>query len=430
MSDCLIKDFPRHAGEVVTIKGWVANRRSSGKVSFLVVRDGSGICQAIVERENFGGDYEEIKKLPLESSAMVRGKVVPEARSPGGFELHVESVDILQKSEEFPIGKKEHGPDFLLNNRHLWLRSPRQIAIMRVRDSLVRNVRDFFHKNQFTLIDTPIFTTTVGEDSSNLFSVDYFDLGKTYLSQTGQLYLEAAIFGLGKVYCLGPTFRAERSKTRRHLTEFWMVEGEMAFFEHKDNLELQENFVSYIVQNTIKETADELKKLERDIEPLKKVEPPFHRVTYDEALELLRRNGSDMEWGSDLGGDDETIITNLFEKPVFIENYPKKVKAFYMKQHPEKPDYVLCADLLAPEGYGEIIGGSQREEDPEILMKSILDNKLDPERYGWYFDLRKYGSVPHSGFGLGIERTLSWICGLKHVRETIPFPRMLYRAYP
>jgi asparaginyl-tRNA synthetase len=430
MNGCLIKEFSRHVGDMVTVRGWVANRRSSGKVSFLIIRDGSGVCQAIVERENFGGDYEEIKKLPLESSLLATGKVVPEGRSPGGFELHIESIEVLQKSEEFPIGKKEHGPDFLLNNRHLWLRSPRQIAILRVRDALVRYVREFFHKNQFTLIDTPIFTTTVGEDSSNLFSVDYFDLGKTYLSQTGQLYLEAAIFGLGKVYCLGPTFRAERSKTRRHLTEFWMVEGEMAFFEHKDNLELQENFVSSIVQNTIREMADELKKLERDIEPLKKVEPPFHRVTYDEALEILRKNGSDIQWGSDLGGDDETIITQLFEKPVFIENYPKKVKAFYMKQHPEKPDYVLCADLLAPEGYGEIVGGSQREENPEILMKSILDNGLDPERYGWYFDLRKYGSVPHSGFGLGIERTLSWICGLKHVRETIPFPRMLYRAYP
>jgi asparaginyl-tRNA synthetase len=430
MIECLISHFSRHVGEGVMVKGWVANRRSSGKVSFLIIRDGSGICQAIVERETFGGEYEDIRKLPLESSVIVTGKVVEEGRSPGGYELHVAGIEILQKSDEFPIGKKEHGPDFLLNNRHLWLRSPRQIAIMRIRDALVRHVREFFHKNDFTLIDTPIFTTTVGEDSSNLFFVDYFDLGKTYLSQTGQLYLEAAIFGLGKVYCLGPTFRAERSKTRRHLTEFWMVEGEMPFFEHKDNLDLQENFVSYIVQNTIKEKADELFRLERNIEPLKKVEPPFHRITYDEALEILQREGSDIQWGSDLGGDDETIITNLFDKPVFIENYPKKVKAFYMKQHPEKPECVLCADLLAPEGYGEIIGGSQREDNPEILMKSILDNGLDPERYGWYLDLRKYGSVPHSGFGLGIERTLSWICGLKHLRETIPFPRMLYRAYP
>ena len=425
-----ISDFPRHTGETATVRGWIANRRSSGKVSFLIVRDGSGVCQAIAERETMGDFYEEIRRLPLESSVAVTGTVVEEGRSPGGYELHVTGMTILQKSEDFPIGKKEHGPDFLLGIRHLWLRSPRQIAIMRVRDALVRYVRDFFYRNGFTLIDTPIFTTTVGEDSSNLFSVDYFDLGKTYLSQTGQLYLEAAIFGLGKVYCLGPTFRAERSKTRRHLTEFWMVEGEMAFFEHRDNLELQENFVSFIVQNVIREKADELKKLERDIEPLRKVEPPFYRVAYDEAIEILRMKGSDIQWGSDLGGDDETIITRLFDKPVFIECYPKKVKAFYMKQHPERPDLVMCADLLAPEGYGEIIGGSQREDDPEILPKSIRDNGLDPERYGWHFDLRKYGSVPHSGFGLGIERTLSWICGLKHVRESIPFPRMLYRAYP
>ncbi|HNY66701.1 MAG TPA: asparagine--tRNA ligase [Deltaproteobacteria bacterium] len=431
MTECYIKDLSQHAGEEVTIKGWVSNRRSSGKVSFLIIRDGSGTCQAIAERETLGEEiYPEIKKIPLESSMVVQGTVREEPRSPGGYELTATKIDILHKSEEFPIGKKEHGPDFLLNNRHLWLRSSRQVAIMRVRDTLVRHVRDYFHKNGFTLIDSPIFTTTCGEDTSSLFSVDYFDLGKAYLSQTGQLYLEAAIFGLGKVFCLGPTFRAERSKTRRHLIEFWMVEGEMAFYDHDMNLTLQEDFVSYIVQNTIAEREQELKFLERDIEPLKKVTPPFNRITYDEALEILRKNGSDIQWGSDLGGDDETIITSLYDKPIFIENYPKKVKAFYMKEHPEKPEYVRCADLLAPEGYGEIIGGSQREDDYDKLLKAILDNGLDPERYGWYLDLRKYGSVPHSGFGLGIERTLSWICGLKHVRETIPFPRMIYRAYP
>jgi asparaginyl-tRNA synthetase len=279
-------------------------------------------------------------------------------------------------------------------------------------------------------VDTPIFTTTVGEDSTNLFSVDYFDLGKVYLAQTGQLYLEAAIAGLGKVYCFGPTFRAERSKTRRHLTEFWMVEGEMAFADHKMNLEVQEDFVSSIVQRTIVERAQELAFLERDIESLKKARTPFYRLSYDEAIEILNKEGSGIQWGMDLGGDDETIITKLFDKPVFIECYPKKAKAFYMKQHPQRPELVMCADLLAPEGYGEIIGGSQREEDIGILLKSIKDHGLDPERYGWYLDIRKYGSVPHSGFGLGIERTLAWICGLKHVRETIPFPRMLYRAYP
>ncbi|HPC46845.1 MAG TPA: asparagine--tRNA ligase [Deltaproteobacteria bacterium] len=430
MNVCYISDFPRYAGETVTVRGWVANRRSSGKIAFLIVRDGSGFCQAVAERETLGEGYEDVRKIPLESSVKITGVVSAEPRSPGGYELHVKNVSIVQRSEEFPIGKKEHGPDFLLGVRHLWLRSPRQVAIMRVRDALVRHVREFFHISGFTLVDTPIFTTTVGENSSNLFWVDYFDLGKTYLSQTGQLYLEAAIFALGRVYCLGPTFRAERSKTRRHLTEFWMVEAEAAFFEHKDNLELQENFVSYIVQHTIQECPQELARLERDIEPLKKVEPPFVRISYDEAVEILRKQGSDITWGDDLGGDDETIITKLYEKPVFIECYPKKAKAFYMKQHPERPEVVLCADLLAPEGYGEIIGGSQREDDPDILMKAIVDNGLDPDRYGWYFDLRKYGSVPHSGFGLGIERTLAWICGLKHVRETIAFPRMLYRAYP
>ncbi len=431
MIECLIKDFSKHTEEEVIIKGWVSNRRSSGKLSFLIIRDGSGICQVIAEREVMGEEiYPEIKKIPIESSVIVQGTVREEPRSPGGYEMNATKVEIVHKSEEFPIGKKEHGPDFLLNNRHLWLRSSRQTAIMRVRDALVRHVREYFHKNGFTLIDSPIFTTTCGEDTSSLFSVDYFDLGKAYLSQTGQLYLEAAIFGLGKVFCLGPTFRAERSKTRRHLIEFWMVEAEMAFFDHDKNLALQEDFVSYIVQNTLAEMEAELISLERDLEPLKKVKPPFNRITYDEALELLRKNGSDIQWGADLGGDDETIITSLYDKPIFIENYPKKVKAFYMKQHPDKPEYVKCADLLAPEGYGEIIGGSQREDDYDKLIQAIRDNNLEPERYGWYLDLRKYGSVPHSGFGLGIERTLSWICGLKHVRETIPFPRMIYRAYP
>ena len=431
MIECLIKDFSKHTEEEVIIKGWVSNRRSSGKLSFLIIRDGSGICQVIAEREVMGEEiYPEIKKIPIESSVIVQGTVREEPRSPGGYEMNATKVEIVHKSEEFPIGKKEHGPDFLLNNRHLWLRSSRQTAIMRVRDALVRHVREYFHKNGFTLIDSPIFTTTCGEDTSSLFSVDYFDLGKAYLSQTGQLYLEAAIFGLGKVFCLGPTFRAERSKTRRHLIEFWMVEAEMAFFDHDKNLALQEDFVSYIVRNTLAEMEAELISLERDLEPLKKVKPPFNRITYDEALELLRKNGSDIQWGADLGGDDETIITSLYDKPIFIENYPKKVKAFYMKQHPDKPEYVKCADLLAPEGYGEIIGGSQREDDYDKLIQAIRDNNLEPERYGWYLDLRKYGSVPHSGFGLGIERTLSWICGLKHVRETIPFPRMIYRAYP
>ena len=430
MSEQYIADFADHIGESVTVKGWVANRRSSGRIAFLILRDGSGICQAIVEREVIGEIYADIKKVPLESSLIITGEVVREDRAPGGFELHASGVEIVHLSEEYPIGKKEHGPDFLLNNRHLWLRSPRQAAILRIRDALVRNVRNYFHAQGFTLIDTPIFTTTCGEESSSLFAVDYFDLGKAYLSQTGQPYLEAAIPSLGKVFCLGPTFRAEKSKTRRHLTEFWMVEAEMAFYDNLRNLELQEDFVAYIVQHTLAERTPELLSLERDLEPLKKVTPPFYRITYDEALEILRDKGSPIQWGDDLGAEDETLITQLYEKPVFVMNYPKKTKAFYMKQHPEKNEYVLCADLLAPEGYGEIIGGSQREDDYATLLKAIQDNNLDPERYGWYLDLRRYGSVPHAGFGLGIERTLSWICGLKHVRESIPFPRMLYRAYP
>jgi asparaginyl-tRNA synthetase len=310
------------------------------------------------------------------------------------------------------------------------VRSPRQIAILKIRNVLVHHVREYFFKNDFTLIDTPIFTTTCGEDSTNLFSVEYFDMGKAYLSQTGQLYLEACIASFTKTYCFGPTFRAEKSKTRRHLTEFWMVEAEVAFNDHEKNMALQEDFVSYIVQNTIKDCKAELKLLERDLEPLKKIVPPFVHIMYDEAVRILNKNGSEIEWGSDLGAADETILTNLYDKPIFVECYPKSAKAFYMKQHPGRPEIVMCADLLAPEGYGEIIGGSQREENIDVLLAAIKAQGLDPEKYGWYIDLRRYGSVPHSGFGLGIERTITWICGLEHLRETIPFPRMMYRAYP
>ncbi|HEY9161553.1 MAG TPA: asparagine--tRNA ligase [Desulfomonilia bacterium] len=430
MAECTIREFGSHTGEEVTIKGWVYNRRSSGKLSFLLMRDGTGICQVIAERETFGDFYEEIKKLPIESSVIVTGKPVKEERAAGGYDFVASGIQIVQKSEEFPITKKEHGPDFLLTNRHLWVRSPRQIAILRIRNVLVHHVREYFFKNNFTLIDTPIFTTTCGEDSTNLFSVEYFDMGKAYLSQTGQLYLEACIASFGKTYCFGPTFRAEKSKTRRHLTEFWMVEAEVAFNDHKMNMALQEDFVSYIVQNTIRDCEAELKSLGRDLEPLKKITPPFVHLMYDEAVEILSRNGSEITWGTDLGGGDETILTKMYDKPIFVECYPKAAKAFYMKQHPERPEIVLCADLLAPEGYGEIIGGSQREENIDVLLAAIKAQGLDPGRYAWYIDLRRYGSVPHSGFGLGIERTVTWICGLEHLRETIPFPRMMYRAYP
>ncbi len=432
MPDTKISQFPGLVGQQVTIQGWVVHRRSSGKIAFLIIRDGSGLCQAVIEKEKIGEEaYAEIKKIPHESSLSLTGELIKEERAEGGYELHVSAVSVIHAAEEFPIGRKEHGPDFLLNNRHLWLRSPRQIAIMKVRDTLIWNVRKFFKENDFTLFDSPIFTTTVGEDSTNLFSVEYFDLGKAYLSQTGQLYLEAAIFALGNVYCFGPTFRAEKSKTRRHLMEFWMVEAEMPFTDQDGNMDIQEKFVSYIVQNTIKECEYELTQvLERDLEPLKKINGGFIRMPYDDAVKILNENGSDIQWGDDLGGDDETILTNLYDKPIFVMNYPTSAKAFYMKQHPERPEVVRCADLLAPEGYGEIIGGSQREENIDTILAAIDRCKLNPETYNWYLELRKYGSVPHSGFGLGIERTLAWICGLKHVRETIPFPRMLYRVYP
>ncbi len=432
MQECQIKDFADYIDREVTIRGWVMHRRSSGKIAFVVMRDGTGRCQAVIEKAVIGEEsYAEIKKIPHESSLEVTGKVVREERAPGGYEVHVSAVAVIHRSEDFPIGRKEHGPDFLLSNRHLWLRSSRQIAIMQIRDTLIWNVRKFFRENNFTLFDSPIFTTTVGEDSTNLFSVDYFDLGKAYLSQTGQLYLEAAIFALGNVYCFGPTFRAEKSKTRRHLMEFWMIEAEMPFYDQDMNMDLQEKFVSYIVQNTLKEHERDLVEiLERDIEPLKKIDGGFIRMPYDDAIKILRENGSDIQWGDDLGADDETTLTTLHDKPIFVIDYPKEAKAFYMKQHPERGDVVRCADLLAPEGYGEIIGGSQREEDIDTILAAIERCGLNPETYAWYLDLRKYGSVPHSGFGLGIERTLAWICGLKHVRETIPFPRMLYRAYP
>ncbi len=427
-----IKDFAEHIDSEVTIKGWVVHRRSSGKLAFLVMRDGAYKCQAVIEKAIIGEEkYAEIKKIPHESSLSITGKVIREERAPGGYEMHVSDLEVIHRSEEFPITRKEHGPDFLLSNRHLWLRSSRQIAIMKVRDTLIWNVRKFFKENDYMLFDSPIFTTTVGEDSTNLFSCEYFDLGKSYLSQTGQLYLEAAIFALGNVYCFGPTFRAEKSKTRRHLMEFWMVEAEMPFYDQDMNMDVQEQFITYIVQNTIKECEKELVEvLERDLEPLRKVNNNFIRMDYGDAVKFLQERGSAIQWGDDLGAEDETILTEAHDRPIFVVDYPKEAKAFYMKENPENPKVVRCADLLAPEGYGEIIGGSQREEDIETILAAIDRCELNPETYAWYLDLRKYGSVPHSGFGLGIERTLAWICGLKHVRETIPFPRMLYRAYP
>jgi asparaginyl-tRNA synthetase len=346
----------------------------------------------------------------------------------------VDKIEVVSPSHDFPITPKSHGIDFLLSHRHLWLRSRRQLAILRIRDEVIRAVRDFFFEHDFVLVDSPILTGAVGESAGTLFSTDYFDLGKAYLAQTGQLYLEAAIYAFEKVYCFGPTFRAEKSKTRRHLTEFWMVEAEAAFLDNDGNMALQEDFVDYIVGRVLERRQEELGQLGRDVGPLEKARAPFERISYDEAIDLLKKEGKPAVWGEDLTGEDETVLTSLFDKPLFVVNYPAKAKAFYMKAHPkahpEREDVVLCADLLAPEGYGEIIGGSQREDDHDRLLSRIREEGLPEEAYGWYLDLRKYGSVVHSGFGLGIERTIAWICGLDHLREAIPFPRTMGRIYP
>ncbi|MDD5089310.1 MAG: asparagine--tRNA ligase [Candidatus Wallbacteria bacterium] len=425
-----LSDIASHVGSRVALKGWVMNRRSSGGVHFVIFRDGTGIIQASFSKEAFSGEaFESIGKVPLESSMEVSGTVVAEPRSMTGYEIRVESYTLVQSAEGYPIGKKEHGVDFLMDHRHLWLRAPRQRAILRIRDTIIKSIRDFFYDRGFTLVDAPVFTPSACEGTSNLFEVGYFD-EKAYLTQSGQLYMEAACMALGKVYCFGPTFRAEKSKTRRHLTEFWMVEPEIAYIDMEGNLKLQEEFVEHIVQRVLSRHKKELKLLERDIAPLEKVRTPFERLHYEEAIRVLNENGSDIKWGDDLGGDDETILTKLYEKPIFVHHYPRKCKAFYMKKDPIDDRYALCADMLAPEGYGEIIGGSIREEDINELLAAISNHGLKEEHFKWYLDLRKYGSVPHGGFGLGIERTVAWICGLHHVRETIPFPRMLNRLTP
>lgn len=424
------KDF---VGQTVEISGWMYNKRGSGKVQFLQLRDGTGFIQAVLGADGVSPEkFEEAKNLRLESSIKVRGKLLAEPRSSSGFEMHVSDFDIIQiADEDYPIGKKEHGVDFLLGIRHLWHRVPRQRAIMRIRNEFEFAVRKFFYDQRFVLIDTPILTGSIGESAGELFSCEYFDQGNAYLSQTGQLYLETMIFAHRNVYCFGPTFRAEKSKTRRHLTEFWMIEAERAFAGHEDNMKLQEDFVRFCVSWVADHCQEELKILERDPARLKAlVTPKFGRLTYDEAIDKLKSMGSDIQWGSDLGADDETKIANSYETPVFVEKYPAKVKAFYMQPDPKNPDVVLCADLLAPEGYGEIIGGSERVWDMNVLRERIKAQGLPEESYSWYMDLRKYGGVPHSGFGLGLERTLSWVCGLPHLREASPYPRMMTRIYP
>ena len=432
MERVLIADIGSHVDRDVEVRGWLYNLRSKGKLAFLQLRDGSGRIQGVAEENAVGpACAEAIRTLKMEASVRVRGRVRRDERAPTGFELTVAAVDVVQNPDaDYPIAKKEHGIDFLLENRHLWLRSSRPHAMMRIRDTAIMAFRRFFHDEGFLLIDTPILTGSIGESAGTLFEVPYFDLGTAYLAQTGQLYLEAACAAYGRVYNFGPTFRAEKSKTRRHLTEFWMLEAEVAYADNEDNMLLQERMVSAVVAAVLAGHRDDLVTLERDTAPLEKVKVPFDRLDYGEAVKVLQAKGSAIQWGNDLGAEDETILTKMHERPVFVTNYPKKAKAFYMKENPANPDTVLCADLLAPEGYGEIIGGSQREDVLEKLLARIREEKLPEDTYGWYLDLRKFGSVPHAGYGIGLERTLAWICGVQHIRECIPFPRTISRIYP
>jgi asparaginyl-tRNA synthetase len=416
-------------GEKVKIRGWVYNFRSSGSLYFLEVRDGSGFIQAIVSKSNVeSGVWDNCERITQESSVELTG-VISKHPKKDEYELQVSDLEIVQLSEEYPISNKEHGPDFLLDHRHLWLRSPKQWAIQRVRNTIINAIYEFLNKEGYIKIDSPVLTPNACEGTTTLFEMDYFDLGKGYLAQSGQLYIEAAIFSYGKVFDFGPVFRAEKSKTRRHLTEFWMMDAEAAFVEHEENLKIQEELISFIVQKVLAVNQKELAILERDTGPLKKIKPPFIRMTHAEAVKKLRSLGSDIKENEDLGGDDETLLTKDSEVPVFVEKWPAEIKAFYMKRD-KSGQLALCDDLIATEGFGEIIGGSQREDDYETLLKRIQEDKLPLKDFQWYLDLRKYGSVPHSGFGVGLERLVGWLCGTKHVRETIPFPRMINRLRP
>jgi asparaginyl-tRNA synthetase len=430
MKQVYIEEIHRHVGEEVTVRGWLYGKRSSGKVHFLQVRDGTGVIQAVVSKADVSDEVFALSDgLMRESSLAVRGRVREDPRSPIGYEIGVVDFEIIQISQDFPIAPKEHGVGFLMDHRHLWIRSPRQNAILRIRQEIIRACRDFYDSRGFVLIDAPIFTPAACEGTTTLFETEYFD-DKAYLTQSGQLYNEAAAMAFGKVYCFGPTFRAERSKTRRHLMEFWMVEPEVAYADLDDIMELAEDFLVSVVERVVRERRKELETLDRDIEKLEKVKKPFPRIPYDEAVQIVRDKGLPVEWGDDFGGDEETELSRAFEKPVLIHRYPLQCKAFYMKGDPQDDRLALCVDVIAPEGYGEIIGGGQREDDLSILQKKMETHNLPKEPFAWYLDLRRYGTVPHSGFGLGIERSVAWICGLDHVRETIPFPRMLYRLYP
>jgi len=432
-----IADIAAHVGQTVTLAGWVYHKTEKGKLIFLQLRDGSGTIQCVVFKKNVSEEaFARAQGLAQEASARVTGSVRADERAPSGFELDVQEVEPVGLSVEYPISPKEHGTEFLMEHRHLWVRSSKQHALLRVRAEVIAAAQEWLNSQGFVRFDSPILTATAAEGTTNLFATDYFDLGKAYLAQTGQLYVEAGMMAFGKVYCFGPTFRAEKSKTRRHLTEFWMIEPEVAFATHADNLVLQESFVSAIVQRVLERRADDLRTLERDTTVLANVRPPFPRISYDDALKLIETNQGEVEgatplpWGEDFGAPHEQLIASKFDRPVFVERYPSAIKAFYMEPDPQRPEVALCADLLAPEGYGELIGGSQRIHEPELLERRIREHGLNVDDYQWYLDLRRYGTVPHSGFGMGIERAVAWITGTRHIRETIPFPRMLYRIYP
>ncbi len=430
MAVVYIEDIGRHVGEEVTIRGWLRHHRSSGKIQFLVLRDGTGDLQAVVVKATVGEEqFAQTAKLTQESSLIVTGTVRADARAQGGFELDAIRVEPLQIAEPFPIQPKEHGVGFLMEQRHLWLRSNRQQAVLRIRHEIIRACRNFFDDRGFVLVDAPIFTPNACEGTTTLFQTDYFD-EKAYLTQSGQLYSEATAAALGKVYCFGPTFRAEKSKTRRHLTEFWMVEPEVAFAELGDMMDLAEGLLTFVVDRVLDRRKTELAAMERDTAKLACVKPPFPRMTYEEAVALLQKKGNPIQQGDDFGGDEETLLSEAFDRPVVVHRYPAKIKAFYMQPDADRSDLALCMDILAPEGYGEIVGGGQRIHDGELLRSRIREHKLPEDAFRWYLDLRRYGSVPHAGFGMGIERVVAWMCGLDHVRETIPFPRMLYKLYP
>jgi asparaginyl-tRNA synthetase len=426
-----IAELAAHAGQRVTVRAWVTHVRTSGKIAFAVLRDGTGVCQAVFVKSQITPEvWARFSELTTETSVAVTGEARPEPRAPGGFELGVTDLRIIGTSpSDYPIQPKEHGIDFLLDNRHFWLRSPRQRAIMSIRSEIEQAIHDFFYERGFLRVDTPILTAAIGE-RSGLFATEYFDEGNAYLAQTGQLYGEAAAAAFGKIYTFGPTFRAEKSKTRRHLTEFWMIEPEVAWNDSDANMRLQEEFVSYLVQRVVGRRRAELAELERDVAKLEKISPPFPRLNYTDAVALVQRKGSTTQWGEDLGAEDEALIVAEYDKPVFVFNYPKEAKAFYMKENPDDPRTVLCDDLLAPEGFGEIIGGSQREDDYDKLVARIKEEGLPMDAYSWYLDLRRYGTFTHAGFGLGLERTVAWICGLQHIREVIAFPRMMHRLKP